>query len=325
MTSTDTLLTDEFTGAFAEPLAPAPAAVAAADAGLILKLTQVCERAAAGDLEARVTGVDPSGDFGRLSRAINHLLDMSDAFVREAAAAMENCSHDRFHRPILQRGLHGAYQQSAQIINRAGVKMRESSEQISFAARLADETAVSVSTVAAACEELNSTSSEISKRAGDSATLSREAVAVVSEAERAVEQLSEAGRKVNSIVALINKIAGQTNLLALNATIEAARAGEAGRGFAVVATEVKELSRSTAKATEEISVQVERMHGTVHAVAEQIKSINATVGQVSQSADAISHSVSEQVTATADIARNLALVSKNSELVSQRIGSVSVR
>jgi hypothetical protein len=116
--------------------------------------------------------------------------------------------------------------------------------------------------VAAACEELNSTSSEISKQAHESERISQDAVKVVAQAEQAVQQLSEATRKVDSIVMLINKIAGQTNLLALNATIEAARAGDAGRGFAVVATEVKDLSRNTATATDKISQQVERMHAT---------------------------------------------------------------
>lgn len=287
----------------------------------IQKIVSVCERAAAGDTEARICGMEPDSDMGRLSRAINHLLDMSDAFVREAAAAMENCSNDRFHRPILCRGLHGAYRQSAAIINRAGSKMRESSEQIAYVGKLASDTSASVSTVAAACEELNSTSSEISKQAGESARMSQDAVGVVTQAEQAVHQLSEAARKVDSIVALINKIAGQTNLLALNATIEAARAGDAGRGFAVVATEVKDLSRNTAQATDEISQQVERMHVTVKAVVDRIQIINATVSKVSQSAESISVAVSEQVTATSDIARNLADVSNNSKLVSQRIGS----
>jgi len=299
------------------------AADAAAQQALIAKLIDACVRASEGDLESRIVGLDPDSEFSPLAHAINHLLDMSDAFVREAAAAMENCSHDRFHRPILLRGLHGSYRQSSLTINRAGRKMRESSEQIAFVARLAGETATSVATVAAACEELNSTSSEIAKQAKESERISHDAVKIVAQAEQAVQQLGEAAKKVDSIVALISKIAGQTNLLALNATIEAARAGEAGRGFAVVATEVKDLSRNTASATDEIGRQVERMHATVKGVTDYIQSINTVVANVTQGAGAISHAVSEQVTATSDIARNLSAVSKNSQLVSERIGVVT--
>ncbi len=315
--------TETFTRMPETELSNRPSAGAENQSAVIAKLIDACERASHGDLESRIVGLDPDSEFCRLAHAINHLLDMSDAFVREAAAAMENCSHDRFHRPILLRGMHGSYRQSATTINRAGRKMRESSDQIAFVGRLAGETAASVATVAAACEELNSTSGEISKQADESERISRDAVQVVAQAEQAVQQLSEATRKVDSIVTLINKIAGQTNLLALNATIEAARAGEAGRGFAVVATEVKDLSRNTATATDEISQQVERMHATVKGVTDFIQSINATVSRVSQSAEAISHAVSEQVTATSEIASNLSAVSKNSRLVSERIGGVN--
>jgi methyl-accepting chemotaxis protein len=67
---------------------------------------------------------------------------------------------------------------------------------------------------------------------------------------------------MNGIVGLIQNIAGQINLLALNATIEAARAGEAGKGFAVVASEVKNLVNQAAKATEQISREIDGVQST---------------------------------------------------------------
>ena len=73
------------------------------------------------------------------------------------------------------------------------------------------------------------------------------------------------------MVDLIGTIAKQTNLLALNATIEAARADEAGRGFAVVASEVKDLSRETRQATEQIAC---RINAVQQVAADRITAIN---------------------------------------------------
>jgi len=127
--------------------------------------------------------------------------------------------------------------------------------------------------------------------------------------------MSGATKKIESIVTLINKIAGQTNLLALNATIEAARAGEHGKGFAVVANEVKELARSSAKATEDIARQIEAMQHTVVQAVKFIESVNAAIQNINQGAGNIAVAVKEQVRATNDISRNIAEVSaKTSEI-----------
>lgn len=284
------------------------------------RISEICERAGHGDLEARIVGIPDDPDLARMCRAVNQMLDIADSFVREAAAAMAACAHDRFHRPILLRGLKGAYVKSAGIINGAGVKMQQSAEQLAFTAGLAGETAANVDMIAAACEELNSTSAEISRQATVAARLASDAVSQGAAANNAVGGLATAATKIDSIVALINRIAAQTNLLALNATIEAARAGDHGRGFAVVANEVKELSRNCAKATSEISQQVEMMQGTVGQVAQFIASVNATISTIDQSAVGIAQSVNEQVQATGDISRNLSQASQNTSKISERIG-----
>ena len=77
---------------------------------------------------------------------------------------------------------------------------------------------------------------------------------------------------INNLLKTINTIADQTNLLALNATIEAARAGESGRGFVVVANEVKELSKTTKTANEEIQTNLSQIGQAIQGLSKDIES-----------------------------------------------------
>ena len=97
-----------------------------------------------------------------------------------------------------------------------------------------------------------------------------------------VEGLASGTQKIGEVVTLIQSIASQTNLLALNATIEAARAGEHGRGFAVVASEVKALANQTAKATEEISAQIQDIQTATGEAVTAIQAIGGTIAEIDE-------------------------------------------
>ncbi|MGL9617018.1 Cache 3/Cache 2 fusion domain-containing protein [Bradyrhizobium sp. U531] len=158
-----------------------------------------------------------------------------------------------------------------------------------------------VRSAASASDELSQSIAEITRRVQESNQISAEAVQQAEATDQRIAQLSEAGARIGDVVKLITSIAEQTNLLALNATIEAARAGDAGRGFAVVAQEVKTLAGQTAKATDEISSQIESMQLATEESVAAIKAISQTIERISGIAGSISAAVEQQKSATHNI------------------------
>lgn len=273
----------------------------------IERLIAVCNRAAAGDLEARVIGVDSVDEFAPLSLAINHMLDVLDAYVRESSAAMDHCARELFHRPILLRGLPDALRKGALVINRASLKMKDHSGQISaFESQRKDMIDNIRISIGAACEELSASASEISRQAGQSTALTGAAATQAEHADRSAQELTDAAETIQSIVALITNLARQTNLIALNASIEAARAGDHGRGFAVVADEVKTLSRNTATAIATISGHVATIQQSVASVRDGVSTIVSSMRNLNKNAETIESAVSEQVQATNEISKQIA-------------------
>jgi methyl-accepting chemotaxis protein len=169
----------------------------------------------------------------------------------------------------------------------------------------ATKASANVATVAASTEHLDASIREIIGRLTPATDSISDATEMAKATNKTIGRLAESTGRIGAIVGLIQAIAEQTNLLALNATIEAARAGGAGRGFAVVAAEVKVLAAQTAKAIEEISMQIVDVQSSTSQAVDGIKSITSMMMKTNAVTTEIADAVRQQEAATAEITRSI--------------------
>jgi methyl-accepting chemotaxis protein len=199
----------------------------------------------------------------------------------------------------------------------------EAARQTAAAASASTQASSNVGTVAAATEELTASINNISQQVTRSAEIAGKAADEARRTNAVVEGLAAGTQKIGEVVTLIQNIASQTNLLALNATIEAARAGEHGKGFAVVASEVKALANQTAKATEEISAQVQGIQNATGDAVNAIQAIGGTIAEIDAISNEIATAVEQQGLATREISGNVQQAADGTRNVNNSIVSVS--
>ncbi len=201
---------------------------------------------------------------------------------------------------------------SEQLANGA-VEAQSQAEEVS---RVAESTGESVSSVAAAMEEMTATVNEIAEHTTRASQIAQEASEETAKAQEVINNLAQAASRISEMSKLIGSIADQTKLLALNATIEAARAGEAGKGFAVVANEVKELAQQTGNSVTDIDTMVRDLQQGVSHALEAMNRISEVIQQVVEFSSNVATAIEEQTATTNEVSANTQKVSGEvSELV----------
>lgn len=258
----------------------------------------------------------------KVSKVVKFAVDVTDQ-VKQRRAMVDREKQTMSKIEGSAEKLNEASSSLTQIATQVASGATQTSAQATRVASAANQIKANVTSVASASEEMSSTVRGIASDAAQSAATARQARELASGANTTVQALSESSAAIGKVTKVISTIAQQTNLLALNATIEAARAGEAGKGFAVVANEVKELAKETARATEEISQQIEKIQGDTHKSVASIGDIVKIIEQIDGFATSIAAAVEEQAATVRDIARNAAEVSQGVGNVVENIDGVA--
>lgn len=177
----------------------------------IRQMTSVLREASSGNLDARVVMMPDCGDMQEFAQSLNRTLDQSEAFVKEADAAMQYVNKRRYFRSILPTGLHGSYVKYSNHINSAlgmmGARDRTLNEFIGYVDRDVKNEAQNVVVSAdgmtnqasdiARC--VSSTSEQAEKLAAAAASASSNAQAVAAATEEFTSSINEIAEQMSRV------------------------------------------------------------------------------------------------------------------------------
>ncbi len=286
-------------------------------------VSRVLNLAAAGDLTQAYQVAEADEDtlptyetFSEIAKAVNamfaNLREVIGGVAQNAETLNSTSTELSATATQLANGASETTNQSATVSSAA----EEMSINMNNMAASSEEMTTNVKTVAAAVEQMTASIAEIAKNAEQASSVANNAAGLAESSNQQIGQLGSAADEIGKVIEVIQDIAEQTNLLALNATIEAARAGDAGKGFAVVATEVKELAKQTADATEDIRNRIEGIQSSTQEVVVSIGEISEVISQVSDVSKTIASAVEEQSITTKEIAKSVTQTSSAASTVS---------
>lgn len=259
----------------------------------IAETSAVCEAVSEGAFERRLVMIDEGGLLGTMLYTTNRMIDVTDAFVREAGAAMEAVAGGKFYRLIRPEGLSGHYLNSANRINAATTSM---GDRVDAFAKLTDlfETKVGavVDEVTGAASQLLDTSGQLNTLASSTTQQVASVAAATEEASSNVETVASAAEELAASIEEITRQVQEGNQVTGAAAREAAAADELVNALSKAAEEIGSVGSLITDIAEQTNLLA--LNATIEAaragdagkgfavVASEVKSLANETGRATQ-------------------------------------------
>ena len=323
----------------------------------IVKVSELLTVLAHGNFQNKTDMVEDESEVGQMVTAINFMNNNFTKMISEISNVLGEMGSGNYNVDLYEEyvGEFAAIKESMvkiiadtkntlTTIKNASDEIGSGSEQLANAATdLAEGCTIQaekITEVSHAIDDMEKIMEEKTKEAEETVVISTNAGKVLvesnnkmNELKQAIVEINRCSEEIETIIGVIEDIAGQTNLLSLNASIEAARAGEAGRGFAVVAEQVKNLAEQS---TEAVGQTTQLIHNTREAVGkgilisdEAVENMNEVMigaGEATRKMSLMAETMKQEADGMRKINDNVAKVAEivdNNSAASQETAAVS--
>lgn len=191
----------------------------------ISQMNQVLGRTAQGDLDARIVLLADAGETRHLSDNLNRTLDLSEAFIKEADAAMQYVNKRKFFRNIRPEGLQGSFIDFSSHINGALNLMGQRDVTLNeFIGYVDHDVKAEAQNVVVSADDMSGKATDIAKCVTSTTEQAEFLAKAAGEASANAQSVAAA---TEEFTASINEIAGQMSRVANGAEDAVLTVGEA--------------------------------------------------------------------------------------------------